>query len=401
VKKIAGGVTAPKGFRASGAAAGIKPGSTKLDCALIVCDVDATIAGTFTTNLFKSPAARWSESIAKNGKARAVFINSGNANTCTGAQGREATQKTADAIAQRLGVLSSDVCVCSTGVIGVQLPMERILQGTEHCFAALSATGGGDAARAIMTTDTVPKETAIEVVLSGGPVRIGAMAKGAGMIAPNMATMISVVTTDATITAENLRALLKHAAESSFNRVCIDNDMSTSDTLLCFASGRSGSGSLIPSTADYDAFAAALVAVCQEMAQALVRDGEGATKFVEIQVSGANTDDDAKTLARAIAFSQLVKTAFFGKDPNWGRIACAAGYAGVAFNPDQTSIWIGDVQVMRDGAATAYAEADAAAVMREAAFCIKISVGNGPGTCVFWTSDLSYDYVKINADYRS
>ena len=401
MKKIDGGITAPRGFKAAGVAAQIKPSSTKKDCALIVSDVPASVAGTFTTNRFKSPAARWSQAICEKGHARGVFINSGNANTCTGEAGREDTRRTAAHLASRLGVTESEICICSTGVIGLPLPMDRLMAGVDASIAALSATSGHDAALAIMTTDTVPKETAVEISLSTGTVRIGAIAKGAGMIAPTMATMISIVTTDATVEPGVLAPLLRKVTDHSFNRVCIDNDMSTSDTLLCFANGQSGSAPLQPGSPDYAVFEDALTKVCQEMAQALVRDGEGVTKFVEIAVDGANSDDEARTIARAIATSDLVKTAFFGQDPNWGRIACAAGYSGVSFNPDDVSIWLGESQLMKKGAVAVYEEVDAAAVMKRPEFTVRVEVGNGPGTCLFWTCDLSYDYVKINADYRS
>jgi len=281
----------------------------------------------------------------------------------------------------------------------VPLPMERVLDGVSQCADALSPSGSLDAATAIMTTDTGPKEMAVEVRLDSGVIRIGAIAKGAGMIAPNMATMICIVTTDAAMAPADLAQLLGHAVTRSFNRICVDNDTSTSDTVLCFANG--ASGVRVESEADRAAFFEALVAVCLEMAKQIVRDGEGATKLVEIAVSGAATDADAAAIARAVAMSQLCKTAFFGEDPNWGRIACAAGYAGVEFDPEQLAIWIEDVQVAQNGMAAPYEEADAATRMRNREFGIRIEVGDGPGNAVFWTSDLSHDYVRINADYRS
>lgn len=401
MKQVEGGVTAPKGFAASGVAAGVKSGSTKLDCALLVSDIQAVVAGAFTTNVVKAAPVEWCRSICALGSSRGVFINSGNANACTGAPGSANTQATAKAVADGLGTAPEEICICSTGVIGVQLPMERILTGVKGCLAELSDDGGEKAARAIMTTDTRPKETAVEILLGGVPVRIGAMAKGSGMIAPNMATMIAIVTTDAHIDADVLTPLLRDATNASFNRICVDNDMSTNDTVLCFANGRSGAARLTHGAPEFQIFSEALVSVCQDMAKALVRDGEGATKFVEIHVSGANTNDDAMTVARAIAMSDLCKTAFFGQDPNWGRIACAAGYSGIAFRPDALNIWVDSVQLAKDGAAATYEEADAAAVMKQPSFIIRVETGAGPGAAVFWTSDLSYDYVRINADYRS
>lgn len=395
------GVTAPRGFRASGVPAGIKPGSKKKDCALIVSDAPATVAGAFTTNVMKAPPVLWNEEVCRRGAGRAVFINSGNANACTGERGKADAEATARHVADGLGVFPTEVCVCSTGVIGVFLPMDRIEVGVNQCIEGLSADGSADAARAIMTTDTVPKEFAVEVPLSAGAVRIGAIAKGSGMIAPNMATMICVITTDAAVEAEDLDALLLEAVDVSFNCICVDNDMSTSDTVLCFANGESGVPPLEADTEDFERFGDALRDVCQKIAKMLVKDGEGATKFVAIQVEGAESDDDAKTIARAVAQSDLCKTAFFGEDPNWGRIACAAGYAGIAYEPSDLSLWLGDVQLVAGGMAADYRETDAAEVMKQPEFTIRLSIGSGPGSAVFWTCDLSHNYVSINADYRS
>ncbi len=398
---IDGGVTAPKGFRASGVHAEIKLGSAKRDCALIVSDGPAVVAGTFTPNVMKAPPVSWDVEVCKAGRARAVFINSGNANAATGAQGVADAEETAGSVAKALGLEPGEVCIASTGVIGVPLPMDRILEGVADCAAALSGTGSADAAEAIMTTDTEPKEMAVEIPLTTGTVRIGAVAKGSGMIAPNMATMICVLTTDASLAVEPLSELLCQAVGASFNCVCVDNDMSTSDTVLCFANGQSGVPALTPGSEDFLAFASALTDVCRHMAKWLVRDGEGATKFVEVAVSGTATDDEAKTIARAVAVSQLCKTAFFGQDPNWGRFACAAGYAGVPFDPNRLAIQLDDVQVVSGGIAADYEEVDAAAVMQQPEFRIQIEVGDGPGSAEFWTSDLSHDYVTINADYRT
>jgi glutamate N-acetyltransferase / amino-acid N-acetyltransferase len=401
VKQIEGGVTAPKGFQAAGVAAGIKAGSTKRDCALIVSDVPASVAGTFTQNIMKAPPVSWNVEVCKGGSAQAVFINSGNANAATGRRGEADVGTTAAQLGESLGIPSDTVCICSTGVIGVPLPMDRIAKGVQECAAQLTGDGSGDAAQAIMTTDTVPKEMAVEIPLADGAVRLGAIAKGAGMIMPNMATMICVITTDAAINAELLAQLLRESVGASFNRICIDNDMSTSDTVLCLANGQAGLPVIQAGSDDCVAFGAALTSVCQDMAKALVRDGEGATKFVQIQVSGTANDEDAKTIARAIGTSQLCKTAFFGQDPNWGRFACAAGYAGVDFDPDALAIWLNDLQLVDEGQAASYEEEDAAAIMCEPEFSIRVAVGDGSGSGEFWTSDLSHDYVSINADYRS
>lgn len=398
---IEGGVTAPAGYKASGVAVQIKPNSSKRDCALIVSDAPASVAGTFTKNLMKAPPVKWNVGVCAKGIARAVFINSGNANAATGERGEQDAAATAAHVAEKLGAGTSEVCVCSTGVIGVPLPMDRIFKGVDEAVAALSPHGSGLAAQAIMTTDTVPKETAIEVPLSGGTVRIGAIAKGSGMISPNMATMICILTTDAAVEPKTLSDMLHRAVNVSFNCICVDNDMSTSDTVLCFANGQALPAPIEPGSADAEAFEQALTELCVFMARWLVRDGEGATKFVEIAVSGAANDKDAKTIARAIAHSMLCKTAFFGQDPNWGRIACAVGYAGVDFDPSTLALWLDGVQLVQNGRAATYEEKDAAAVMQQKQFTIRLSVGDGPGTALFWTSDLSHEYVSINADYRS
>ncbi len=402
MKTVAGGVCAPKGFRASGVAAHIKNAkSEKPDCALIVSGAPAAAAGCFTTNLLKAAPVLWDQGVCLRGGARAIFANSGNANACTGDQGLADAQATAALAAELLGVPVTDVLVCSTGVIGLPLPMDRISDGVRRCAAALSETGGADAARAIMTTDTVPKELAAEVALSTGTVRIGAIAKGSGMIAPNMATMLCFITTDAKIASEALQALLAECVADSFNRICVDNDMSTNDTVLCLANGASDTAELIPGSGDYTLFAGALRHLCRALAQSLVRDGEGATKFIEITVDGAASDADALKVARSVAQSQLCKTAFFGQDPNWGRIACAAGYSGAAFDPAGMSVSIEGLTVVRDGCPADYEEARAAELMKRRDLHVRIALSEGPGRAVFWTSDLSHDYVSINADYRS
>lgn len=402
MKQLDGSVTAPKGFRASGVVAQIKNlKSTKKDCALIVSEAPASVAGVFTTNRVKAAPVLWSQQVCAAQHARAVFANSGNANACTGDRGMADAKATAERVAAGLGIAPGEVCILSTGVIGLPLPMDRITNGVDLSIAALSPEGGPDAARAIMTTDTVPKERAIEVEVEGGVIRLGAIAKGAGMISPNMATMLCVVTTDAAMDAAPLQALLRECAEMTFNCVCVDNDMSTNDTMLCLANGCSGVPKIEPGTANHAVFAKALQEICLYMAHALVRDGEGATKFVEIRVNGADNNADAKRIAKSIAASQLCKTAFFGQDPNWGRIACAAGYAGVGFSADQLCVWLDDLEVVHNGLPTPFEEADAAARMQPRELLIRVSVGTGTGQAVFWTSDLSHDYVTINADYRT
>lgn len=401
MKTIEGGVCAPQGFTASGVAAGIKPGSTKKDCALIASDRDAEVAGVFTTNVLKAPPVLWNQSVCERGTARAVFLNSGCANAATGRRGMQDVKATLEHVGEALGVPADRLCACSTGVIGVVLPMDRIRDGATRCVGALSRDGSADAAAAIMTTDTVAKFRAIELEIEGAPVRLGAIAKGAGMISPDMATMLSVVTTDASFAPNVLPRLLREAVELSFNRVSVDNDMSTSDTVLMLANGASAAAPIQSGTPEYEVFAEALRTLCRDMAWWLVRDGEGATKFVKIEVRGTESDHDAKTIARSIGHSQLCKTAFFGEDPNWGRFACAAGYAGVDFDPAELTIALEDVVLCRDGLVAAYKEADAAAIMKRDEFTIRVSVGEGEGHAEFWTSDLSHEYVSINADYRT
>ena len=401
MKSIEGGVVAPVGFRASGVNAGIKPGSTKKDCALIVSrEEDTSVAGTFTTNVMKSPPVFWNIDVCARGKARAVFINSGNANAATGSRGAADVKAMAAFVANGAPYGPEEVCICSTGVIGVPLPMKEIEDGIDDCIDGLGE-GSSDAAEAIMTTDTVKKERALEVEIGGKVVRLGGIAKGSGMISPNMATMIAIVTTDAHVAPEVLQPLVSKVVGESFNQIGIDNDMSTSDTVLVFANGASETEPLTPDEDGYEIFAGALLAICQDLARDLVKDGEGATKFVEIAVKGTKSDEDARTIARAIGNSQLCKTAFFGEDPNWGRFACAAGYSGVEFDPGEISVALNDVVLCENGLVAEYLEEDAAAVMRQPEFAIHVSVGSGSGCAVFWTSDLSHDYVSINADYRT
>jgi len=396
-----GGVCAPRGFLAAAAAMGIKnPAVKRVDCALICSDRPAAVAGVFTTNRVKAAPVLWDQGVCVHGTARAIFANSGNANACTGERGIADARETAARVAARLDTPVTEVLVASTGVIGVPLPMERILAGVDACAAALSGFGSSEAARAIMTTDTVPKEMAIERTFPEGTSRIGAIAKGAGMIAPNMATMLCFITTDADVSPRLLRDMLGRVVNRSFNCICVDNDMSTNDTVLVLANGASGV-IIREGTENARIFEEGLEYLCVQMAQALVRDGEGATRFVTIEVTGAADDRSAWTAAQSVARSMLCKTAFYGGDPNWGRIACAVGYSGVIFEPDRLCVRIGDVTVMAEGLPTDYREADAAAAMKEREIHIGISLGDGPGRAVCWTSDLSTEYVRINADYRT
>jgi glutamate N-acetyltransferase / amino-acid N-acetyltransferase len=423
-----GGVTSAAGFVAGTAEAAIKkPG--RPDVALVVSERPCTAAAVFTQNqVVAAPVIVDRETMAGHAHhIRAVVANAGNANACTGDLGLANAREMQRVTAIALDCQPEQILVLSTGVIGVQLPMERLAQGIGQAAQQLDAAHGSAAARAIMTTDTVAKETAVGVQLSGGTVTIGGMAKGSGMIHPNMATMLAVLTTDALIGAERLQGMLVTAVASSFNRISVDGDTSTNDTVLLLANGASG---VAPATKEDAAlFSQALAQLCLHLAHQIVRDGEGATKFVTLHVSGATSDEEAHRVAETIVTSPLVKTAFAGSDANWGRILAAAGRAGVKFKQNRVGLWIGRgavdgnhyslfseqysefgipfsvdseaVQLVAEGTPTAYAEADAAAIFAEAEFVIGLDLGEGSGQATMWTTDLSHDYVSINADYRT
>jgi len=389
------GVTVPKGFRAAGVACGLKK-TGALDLALVVSESDCAGAGMFTTNRVQAaPVLYDKETLAQNRTAiRAVIANSGCANACTGDAGLADTRATAEATARALGIRAEQVLVLSTGIIGQRLPLDKIRAGVAHAAPRVSSEGGADASRAIMTTDTKPKVFAI----SDKPYAIGGMCKGAGMIHPNMATMLCVVTTDAKIAPDLLDEALRAAVTPSFNRISIDGDMSTNDTVLLLANGASGkeiSGSEIGDFAD------ALTRVCTDLAKQLVRDGEGVTKFVEIVVSGAREESDAARVAKSIANSPLVKTALYGGDANWGRVICAAGYSGVAVEPAQLKLWFGDVNVFANGMPTSFNEADSTRAIAGKDVSIRLDLGMGNASTTVWTCDLSHDYVTINGKYRT
>jgi glutamate N-acetyltransferase/amino-acid N-acetyltransferase len=389
------GVTVPKGFRAAGVACGLKK-TGALDLALVVSESDCAGAGMFTTNRVQAaPVLYDKETLAQNRTAiRAVIANSGCANACTGDAGLADTRATAEATARTLGIRAEQVLVLSTGVIGQRLPLDKIRAGVARAALRVSPEGGADASRAIMTTDTKPKVFAI----SAKPYAVGGMCKGAGMIHPNMATMLCVVTTDAKIAPALLDEALRAAVIPSFNRISIDGDMSTNDTVLLLANGASGkeiSGSEIGDFTD------ALTRVCADLAKQLVRDGEGVTKFVEIVVSGAHEESDAVRVAKAIANSPLVKTALYGGDANWGRVVAAAGYSGVAVEPAQMKLWFGDVNVFADGTPTHFNEADSTRAIAGKDVSIRLDLGMGNAQTTVWTCDLSHDYVTINGKYRT
>ena len=396
---MGGGVTAAAGFTANGVAAGLK--SRGLDLALVVSDRPATVAGVFTANRFSAAPVVYNREIAAAGSARAVIVNSGNANACTGEQGLADVHRTAETVAGALDITKQKIVVSSTGVIGRRLPVVKICDAVAGLVDGLSRDGGGKAAEAIMTTDTVPKETAVHLEIGGVTVTVGGMAKGAGMIAPNMATMLAFITTDAAIESGPLDDALRVAVGRSFNCISVDGDSSTNDTVIVLANGAAGGDAIVSGSAEYDRFSEALDQVCRELALMLVRDGEGATKVIEVHVTGARDGEDARRAARAVAESLLVKTAMFGADANWGRIACAVGYSGAHLDPAGVAVHIGDVEVMRGGEVASYREEDAAAVVKKSEVPIRIELGIGDGEATFWSCDLTYDYVKINADYRT
>jgi len=400
-----GNITNPTGFLAGAAKCGLKK-NDHLDLAVISSERDCTAAGVFTKNqVVAAPVIVDRETLRANRSCiRAVVANAGNANACTGQAGMENARQMQKLTAEKLNCLPNQVLVLSTGVIGVQLPMEKIRTGIETAVEQLSHQGGDQVARAIMTTDTRPKQTALQIHLPGGMVTIGGMAKGSGMIHPNMATMLGVLTTDADLPPELLDRILKTAVDASFNRISVDGDTSTNDTVFLLANG--ASGVRVVDEESVALFEDALVHICVELAKMIIYDGEGATKFVEIQVSGCQTEKDAHAIAQTIATSPLVKTAFAGSDANWGRILAAAGRAGVPFKQDKTNLWIGskthkELLLVEAGTPTNYMEEDAAAIFALDEFVVHLELNSGKASTKMWTSDLTHDYISINADYRS
>ncbi len=393
------GVTAPAGFRAAAVASGIKPG--RLDLALLVADGPCTAAGVFTTNLAQAAPVLVSRDHLAGGRARAIVVNAGCANAGTGAAGVSDARETAAIVADTVGCAVEEVLVASTGVIGVRLPMEKVRAGIAEAGRHISRDGGADAARAIMTTDTKPKEVAVEFPVGGSTCVVGGMAKGAGMIAPNMATMLAFFTTDAAVEAPLLRRALGEAVGESLNRITVDGDTSTNDCAAVLASGARPAPAIEREGPDFDAFCHALTEAARRLARMLVRDGEGVTRVAEVRVEGARTPEEADRVARTVAESPLVKTALHGGDPNWGRVLAAAGRAGVPLDIERASIWIGDVHVAERGVARDYDETAAAAAMQEDPVRLRIRLGEGEASGWLWTSDFSRGYVDINAHYRS
>ncbi len=390
------------GFRFAGVAAGIKASGAK-DLALVVADRSAVAAGVFTTNLVKAAPVVISRLRIRGGSARALVINSGNANAATGEQGRRDAIETTRLVSDALGVRTGEVLVCSTGVIGRPLPMDRVRAGVSRAVAALAERGVEAASEAILTTDTRPKRSRRRVAVGGRSVTVAGFAKGAGMIDPRMATLIACVFTDAVISAPALRLLLRDACESSFHRITVDGDRSTNDTLLALASGRAGGPTLAPGKPGWTAFAAAFTAVARELALAVVGDAEGWTRTLEVGVRGARSDVDALRAARAIAKSPLVKTAVNGADPNWGRILAAAGYSGARFDPGRAAVSIGPVKLYDRGKVAGPGPLTRASRLMKTRELVPLTVDLAAGRAgaTVWTSDLSVEYVRINADYTT
>ena len=407
ITRIEGGVTAAEGFEAAAAAAGIKY-QGRDDMALIYSGTPCRAAGTFTTNVVKAAPVKWDQKIvAEAPYVQAVVVNSGIANACTGAEGYGYCKETAEEAAKVLGVPETAVLVASTGVIGMQLPMDRLKKGISLLKEAKGegAEKGTAAAKAIMTTDTLHKEIAVQVELGGKTVTIGGMCKGSGMIHPNMCTMLAFVTTDAAISKEMLQRAVSANVKDTYNMISVDGDTSTNDTLLVLANGLAGNPEITEENEDYRTFAAALNEVNTYLAKKMAGDGEGATALFEVKIVGAESKEQAVTLSKSVVTSSLVKAAIYGHDANWGRILCAMGYSGAQFDPEKVDLFFesaaGRIQIIENGVAVDYSEEEATRILSEPEVTAIADVKMGTASAVAWGCDLTYDYVKINADYRS
>ncbi len=410
VTKIEGGVNSAAGFKTCGLRAGIKAGKENKDMAMILSDVPASAAGTFTRNLVKAAPVKWDSMIIENKKTvRAVVVNTGFANASTGAKGYENSKRTAEKAAEVLGVETEEVLVASTGVIGVQLPMDTIFEGIEKLSNALSyeKTAGDDAAEAIMTTDTHSKQAAVSFTAGKEKCIMGGMCKGSGMIHPNMGTMLCFITTDCSIDRDLMQDILRKVVNDTFNMVSVDGDTSTNDTVILLSNGMAGNKAITESSDEVEKaeFEEALRAVCQSLAIEIARDGEGATRLFTAEVKGASDEETARILAKSIITSNLTKAAIFGKDANWGRIMCAMGYSGASFDPDKTDIFIssknGELKLVENGVTTGFSEEKALEILGADEITAKCDVKDGDKAAVAWGCDLTYEYVKINGDYRS
>ena len=404
---ITGGVTAAKGFLAAGVEAGIKYQNRK-DMAMVYSKTPCRAAGVFTTNVVKAAPVLWDKEVVESEwEAQAIVVNSGIANACTGKLGYEYCRETAGAAADALEISPQSVLICSTGVIGMQLPMEKMTEGVRMLAKAIKPgeEAGTDAAKAIMTTDTRNKQVAVKVTIGGKEVTIGGMCKGSGMIHPNMCTMLAFVTTDVNISKKLLQEALSADVQDTFNMVSVDGDTSTNDTLLVLANGQAGNHEITEKGADYDTFVEALHYVNETLAKKIAGDGEGATALFEVKVIHADNKEDAKTLAKSVITSSLTKEALFGHDANWGRILCALGYSGAKFDPEAIELYLessaGKILIFKDGMAADYSEEEATRILSCSEVTALVDMKMGEAKATAWGCDLTYDYVKINADYRS
>ena len=404
---ITGGVTAAKGFMAAGVEAGIKYQNRK-DMAMVYSKTPCRAAGVFTTNVVKAAPVLWDKEVVESEwEAQAIVVNSGIANACTGKLGYEYCRETAGAAADALEISPQSVLICSTGVIGMQLPMEKMTEGVRMLAKAIKPgeEAGTDAAKAIMTTDTRNKQVAVKVTIGGKEVTIGGMCKGSGMIHPNMCTMLAFVTTDVNISKKLLQEALSADVQDTFNMVSVDGDTSTNDTLLVLANGQAENPEITEKGADYDTFVEALHYVNETLAKKIAGDGEGATALFEVKVIHADNKEDAKTLAKSVITSSLTKAALFGHDANWGRILCALGYSGAKFDPEAIELYlessVGKILIFKDGMAVDYSEEEATRILSCSEVTALVDMKMGEAEATAWGCDLTYDYVKINADYRS
>ena len=407
VSWIDGGVCAAQGFRAAGLHVGVKTHNVnKKDVALIVSDADCAAAAVFTTNVVKAAPIHVTKAHLANGRARAVVANSGNANACA-PLGEENAKRMCAAAAKAIGCGAEDVLVCSTGVIGQTLRVNVIEEGMEELASLLEQSGAGSdaAAHAIMTTDTVKKEAAVETTVGGKTVRMGGIAKGSGMIHPNMGTMLCFITTDCAISPEMIREALVDTAHVSFNRISVDGDTSTNDTCLVLANGLAGNETITGEGEDYAAFLEALKALCVRLARMMAKDGEGARHLITCTVAGAKDEESAQTIAKSVISSTLTKAAIFGCDANWGRVLCAMGYSGEEFDPDKVDVAFasaaGEIPVCRQGRGLDFDEDLAKRILTEDEVEIRVRMGEGDAACTCWGCDITYDYIKINGDYRT
>ena len=407
MKKIEGGVTAAKGYEAAGIASGIRKNG-RVDMAIVYSQVPCKAAGTFTTNVVKAAPVKWDQKVVKESEyAQVIIVNSGIANACTGAEGYGYCQATADKASEVFGIPAESVLIGSTGVIGMQIPIDRIQAGVEKLATVKSGTieAGTDAAKAIMTTDTCKKEIAVEFEIGGKTVTIGGMAKGSGMIHPNMCTMLGFITTDAAISKSALQKALSDDVDDTYNMISVDGDTSTNDTVLVLANGMAGNEEIVEGTEDYEKFAKALHEINEYLAKKIAGDGEGATALFEVNIVGAETKEQAVLLSKAIACSNLTKTAIAGHDANWGRIICAMGYSGAQFDPEKVDLFFeskaGKIQIAENGVALDFSEEKATEILSQPVVIATADVKMGDAKATAWGCDLTHGYIEINADYRS